>query len=211
MSSFYVMFPLSMFSYRDEELFIKNNDSLLVYFILGKLSNFHDRNTVFCNVSMLSAMLQLDNSKQRLKQKIVSALEELESKGYISIESNGQKLQTADLLTITINEDFKSSQSDQTQYKGFEKVTEELFKMANFDGQLFKVLIYIQWRQRVHYFISYAEWGNVLGKSERSAISVLKKYEEQGLIQVERGHKERNDKGQIRQFMNLYNVKGGRE
>ncbi|TMN23158.1 hypothetical protein [Lentibacillus cibarius] len=204
---FYVMFPLRMFSY-EHEGFIdkKETDALLVFFILGKLSNFHDRTKTFCNIEMLDGMLNLDpNSKKRSRKRVIDALEVLELKGYIRMKYEGE-LSKAPIIEIETIQEHETTVSGGSTYSGYVKVFEDVFEHADGDGKLFKILIYTLWRQNIDYSISYKEWSKVLGVTEVTAKSQIKRYKEQGKIIVESGSRYRDEQGQVRQEMNSYSV-----
>jgi hypothetical protein len=203
----YVMFPIKIFSYEDKESFVDNFDVFLVYFILGKLSNFHDRNKVFVNVDMLEAMLSLDSTnRQRSKRKIVEALEVMKSLGYIMIDSKGQEIMKAPILEVELVENFESSKSNRTIYSGFVKVDETLFDLANGDGKLLKILIYTKWRENIDYAISLEEWSNVLDISVATVKRLMNGYEKQGKLIVVHGEFYQDNKGRTRQRMNKYKI-----
>lgn len=202
----YVMFPTKMFSYNDESSFLDSFDAFIIYFVLGKLSNFHERNKVFCNLDMLDALLSLDNRKSRSKKRIVDALEDMESLGYIKIKQQGKNIQDSPLLQIELVEDFDESVSDQTKFSGFIKVPQELFDVVEGDSKLFKIFVYVSWRQNIDYAISFEEWSNVLGISVATAKRLMKDYEEQGKLFVVHGEFYRDEKGRTRQTMNKYKI-----
>ncbi|WP_195536195.1 hypothetical protein [Bacillus paralicheniformis] len=204
---FYVMFPLKMFSYENKGFIDKNEtDALLVFFILGKLSNFHERTLTFCNVEMLESQLEFDpKNKQRSKKRVGDALLVLESKGYIKMTYEGE-LTKAPLIEVETIQEHEDSVSGGSTFSGYVKVFENVFQLADSDGKLFKILVYTLWRQNIDYSISYKEWSKVLGIAESTTKRVLKEYKEQGKIVVQNGSYYRDERGQVKQEMNKYSV-----
>lgn len=209
MTKFYVMYPVRFFSYENPGFIDKNEtDAMLVFFILGKLSNFHERTRSFVNVSLLDGLLRLDpKSPTRSRKRIVTALEVLEQKGYITMKyDSNERICSAPLIEVQVIDKQESSLSGASKYDGFVKVTEELFELANGDGKLLKILVYTLWRQNIDYSISFKEWSKVLGVSEKTARNLIKQYEEHGKLVVQHGEHYRDEKGKVRQAMNKYRI-----
>lgn len=163
------------------------------------------------NVELIHARLQWNNGKNR----IIEALKGLQSKGYISIDSNGEEIKATTYLTIHTPR-IKSKVFDEavvvngTKFSNWTGVSESIMNICKLNptktGQRLRVLTYIAWRYKIDYSISFDEWENVLQVSERTAKRLIKSMKEEGLIDVVSGQYYTTLDGQIRQEINKYGI-----
>ncbi|HFK1531049.1 TPA: hypothetical protein ACGXM6_004864 [Bacillus cereus] len=70
-----------------------------------------------------------------------------------------------------------------------------------------KVIVYTLWRGNIGYRISYGEWVNVLCMSTLTAKRKIKEHEEKGFLKVIRSKRHQNERGEVRQEINFYEIK----
>lgn len=196
-----------MFAFETD--YFATNDELLVFYHVCTLVSARNPSLAILNIDLLNNIMNLDQKNQsRGKQRIKDAILGLTQKKYINIVNCESTLRYNTLLRISIPSTDDSIYTDSVKsggstYKGFTPVKEELFSSAETVLEL-KVAIYVEWRSKIDYAISYKEWVNVLSVCHQTAVKIISECKDKGLITKLRGDYYYTSTGEIRQETNRY-------
>lgn len=207
MKESFVAIPNRMFAFETD--YFATNDELLVFYHVCTLVSARNPSLCILNIELLNTIMKLDQKNQsRGKQRIKDALLGLAQNKYINIMYSEDIIKYNTLLQISIPSIDDSIYTDPVKsggstYTGFTAVTEELFSCAETVLEL-KVAIYVEWRSKIDYDVSYKEWTKVLGVCHQTAVKIISECKDKGLIIKLRGDYYYTSTGEIRQQTNKY-------
>ena len=208
----YIIIPNVSFGFGTE--YHLTPDELLVYTHLQMLKGYGYKHQIITSVALLAEILDWSKAKaSRGKDRVVTALVGLESKGYIENEINKGTLKTAPMIVVTIFKEVEEAElktevewrdSDFT-WKGFTKITSTEFEQVETDGQQLMILAYALWREnaKFEYKISYKEWSLVLGVSEKTVRNIMSDFD---VVEKKSGKIIVSEDGKVTQEPNSYKV-----
>lgn len=203
-----------------------NDMELAVLVAVGHHAWAWDSSISIVNVELLYSWLNVEvKNTSRIKKDIVTALLSLQTKGYITIDVEGEIKNTTMLRihNVTARHRYNNVRVtvDNTTFTGFARVTSKMIQFAKLSsgksiGQRLKVLLHIQWRDEIDYSISFAEWFKVLDVVKSTAENIIYSLRDEGLIEIisgafirdAEGNLIKDENGRPRQEMNRYFIAG---
>lgn len=166
-----------------------SNDEKMVYLelwfsqLISEMGESTDNKVITTNIDMLTHRLDWRTASRESigYNRVVNSLNSLRNKGYIIFK--GEDLSTRNLKTfdiiilgmdydtvVEINVDWSEKSR---RFQGYSKLMADEYNMLKEDKYDLTLYLYAKWRENVGYKISYCEWANVLGVSERHVKRII--------------------------------------
>ncbi|PEE73596.1 hypothetical protein COM81_27800 [Priestia megaterium] len=190
-----------------------NNDETLMFIHLQFMKQYGLVDTVRTTLDMLIEDVDwVTKTPSRDRNRVIKALENLRSKGYISL-SFKEKISKG-TLTVTINKSIEKQVATSTvdwksnpfEFKGFTKIMCEEYNLAENNGYYLIAIAYTKWRENATYKwkICNKEWEAVLGVTDKTARKILDNCHP--FITKFTGQKYKDEQGHIKQEANTYKI-----
>jgi len=187
-------------------------DEFLLYVHLQFMKQIGQWNQTITSIDMLIQNLGLQTkNKQRDKAEVITNLRSLEKKAYIKIDCDGDikkafftVMQVQELLSPKFIVEIDEGGKKRT-FKGFTKLSGELYNLANNEGRALMVIACIEWRKKINYDVPKSEWVKILGIAKSTLEASFKDYEKR-FLHIVKGDYYQNEQGEIRQETNSYTV-----
>ncbi|MED3896292.1 hypothetical protein P4797_15100 [Priestia aryabhattai] len=207
----YAVLPNVAFAFNTD--YQLNNDETLMFIHLQFMKQYGLVDTVRTTLDMLIEDVDwVTKTPSRDKSRVIKALENLRSKGYISL-SFKEKISKG-TLTVTINKSIEKQiatstvdwKSNPFEFKGFTKIMYEEYNLAENNGYYLIAIAYTKWRENAIYEwkICTREWEAVLGVTDKTARKILDNCHP--FITKVVGQKYKDEQGHIKQEANTYKI-----
>ncbi|NKD37878.1 hypothetical protein HED42_07000 [Enterococcus casseliflavus] len=165
-----------------------SNDEKMVYLelwfsqLISEVGESTENKVVTTNIDMLAHRLDWKTSRESIGyNRVVKNLNSLRNKGYIVFKGKdltARSIKTLDIIISGMNYDTIIEidiewSSNSRKFQGYSKLMADEYnalKEGKYDLTLY---LYAQWRENVGYKISYIEWANVLGLTDRQARTII--------------------------------------
>ncbi|MBZ3642421.1 hypothetical protein ITX49_14660 [Enterococcus casseliflavus] len=160
-----------------------SNDEKMVYLelwfsqLISEMGESTDNKVITTNIDMLTHRLDWRTTSRESigYTRVVHSLNSLRNKGYIIFKGedlSARNLKTFDIIVlgmdydtvVEINVDWSAKTR---KFQGYSKLMADEYNMLKEGKYDLTLYLYAQWRENVGYKISYVEWSNVLGVSDR--------------------------------------------
>ncbi len=171
-------------------------NAVRLYCILEQYRLHYYRNLTITNIDILSSLVEFCNRDDRNKKAIRKILTELQSKGYITIEHDGDELKSnTEMLKITTPANIEG---------GFVKVTTEIFSKITDHDEFALMCVILKNNDWERNSVSQDELADSIQCDRKKAGRVAQRLADKGFIVIKEGGYYSLPSGQVRKGYNTY-------
>lgn len=165
-----------------------SNDEKMVYLelwfsqLICEMGESTDNKVITTNIDMLTHRLNWRTTRESIGyNRVVRNLNSLRNKGYIIFKGEdltARSVKTFEIIVlgmdydtvVEINVDWSEKSR---KFQGYSKLMADEYNMLKEGKYDLTLYLYAKWRENVGYKISYIEWANVLGLTDRQARTII--------------------------------------